>query len=273
MRVIQPLFNFQYSERDDFAFSDGRLSIQQIDDWGTLPDLEIFSERDRQRIRSKRKALVADAADLNGTKEDSGLLLMAFRILAHENKLTPTVKYRLSTDENWCSRIDETEMHIKLAGYQYQTYEPADFPAIDATFMKLRAAEHVSNRLKNALFFVYRAFNSYHWSDGVLFYMGALEALFSLDKKGGATKAICGRSTNLVDDPNWPRNVIEDLYDVRSRITHGRLEAGRRPDDNLKLLAKMEILVKLCLRKLVTLDAFKHYATAAARDAFLSQFD
>lgn len=63
MRVIQPLFNFQYFDRDDIAFSAGRLSIRHFDDWRTLTDRVIFSQRDRECIANEYKALVAEGDD------------------------------------------------------------------------------------------------------------------------------------------------------------------------------------------------------------------
>ena len=75
-RVIHPLFNFQYFDRDDFVFSDQRFSIRHFDDWGTLPDREIFSSQDRDYIKKENKALVADVTDPEGYKVDMSLLLM-----------------------------------------------------------------------------------------------------------------------------------------------------------------------------------------------------
>ncbi len=273
MRVIQPLFNFQYFDREDFAFSDQRLSIRHFDDWGTLPDREIFSLRDRTYIRDVSKAVVAESPDPEGYKLDSSLLLMAFRLLAEGNRITPIVKYRLSEEEKCCSRIEETEMHVRFPGYLYQVYSPGSFPEIDQTYMALRVAEGTSQRLKNAFFFLYRAFNSYQWVDSFLFYMGVIEALFSLDGKGPAKKPVCGRAAAILNARNWNYDVIEDLYETRSRVAHGRLEAGRDSEENLRLTAKMEVLAKLCLRRLIALDALKHYADPDERNRFLAQFD
>jgi hypothetical protein len=139
--------------------------------------------------------------------------------------------------------------------------------------MLLRTSERNSQRLRNALFFLSRAFNSYHWVGAFLFYMSAAEALFSLDEKGPAKKPICGRATGILNDSEWGFAAVEELYDVRSRISHGRLEAGRDSTENLRLTAKMEVLVKLCFRRLVEMDALKHYADPEARNLFLGRFD
>lgn len=272
MRVVMPLFNFQYFDEEDITFSDGRFSIRHFDNWGALTDREIFSQRDRAYISKEIKALVAEGAELRGYELDASLLLLTFRLLAKGNNITPIIKYRLSEDEDLYSRIEETETHIRRPGYLYQVYSPNDFPRIDSIYMLLRNAERTSQRLKNALFFIYRAFNSYHWVDIFLFYMSALEALFSLDGKGPAKKPVCGRTVAILNDHRWDKSKIENLYDVRSRIAHGRVEAGRDSKENLELAANMEVLVKLCLRRLIEVDGLQYYANRDARDKFLDQF-
>ena len=223
-----PLFGFQYFEHHDFSFSDGRLSIRKFEDTGNLANREIFSEQDRQDIVQARKALVADSNDIRGYDLDANLLLMAFRVLS--DHLTPFIKYRLSDDKNLRFRIMDVETHILLQGYRYESYTIQDFPRVDAVYMAFRHAEHVSLRLKNAFFFVYLAFTTVHWMESFLFHMNALEALFSRDERGPATKTITKRVSSFLDDTtNWSEKTISDLYEVRSRITHGTQRCNRQP--------------------------------------------
>lgn len=278
MRVIHPLFDFQYHDAEDFEFSNGgfsnvRFSIRHYGDWSGLYDGEIFSQRDRDYIKRESKALVAEGVELDGFEREVSLLLIAFRILAEGNKITPIIKYRLSEDESLRSRIEETEMHIRLLDPLWQTYVLSDFPQIDRTFKTLQSAEAGSDRLKNAFYFLYRAFNSYQWIDAFMFYMGVIESLFSCDQKGPASEPVCRRTTNLLNDPDCPYEKVRDLYDVRSRIIHGRLEARTNSHANLRLTADMEVLVKRCLRLLVEMDALHHYTDQTARNTFLGTLD
>lgn len=273
MRVVIPLFQFQYFDQQDFAFSDRRLSIRHFHDEKDLAGHDIFSKRDRHYMEQQaHTALVAESDDLSGYESDVSLLLMTFRILS--DRLTPLIKYRLSNNIDLCRRLEETEMHIRLPDYRYEVYSVQDFPRIDAVYMMLRHVEHTSVRLQNAFFFVYRAFNSFHWIDSFLFHMNALEAIFSKDTKGGATKTICRRVSALLDDPaTWNEQTIADLYNVRSCITHGNIEARPDPSDNLRLLEKMERLTKLCFRKLIDLDAFERLAITSSRNQFMAELE
>jgi hypothetical protein len=270
MRVVMPLFQFQYYGLDEFVFSDGQLALRNFNHAHHDINLPIFSERDRDYIKLEKHALVAESDCLNEQeyRQNVNLLLTAFRILGDD--LTPFIKYRLSENHDFCSRLDETETNILLPEYLFQVYSVADFPRIDKAYMMLRDAEKISIRLKNALFFLYKAFYSVHWIDAFLFHMNALEALFSLDEKRSATKAITSRTSRLLSDPtNWDEGTIGDLYNTRSAIAHGRIEANPDPKDNLHLAEKMERVTKLCFRKLIDLDAFRHFATPASRDTFL----
>ena len=264
-----PLFEFQIKPNSpEFVFSDGRLAIQRFNDAEQLSDREIFSTRDRDCMKYARCAIVAEADNLNSYELDVNMLLMAFRLLS--SRITPSIRYRLSDNIDLVRRMDEREIHVRLRGYLYQTYSVEDLPRIDAVYMMLLKAEHTSVRLKNAFYFLYRAFHSYHWLDSFSFYMSTLEALFSLDTKGPATKTICERVSKLLKAPKkWSEKTIGDLYDVRSRITHGRLEARPSSTANLRLLKRMERLTKLCFRKLIVKKAFDHFATDVSRERFM----
>jgi hypothetical protein len=138
----------------------------------------------------------------------------------------------------------------------------------------LRKAEGISIRLNNCFCFLYLAFNSYNWVAAFLFHMNVLEALFSKDEGGSATKDICSRISGLLHDPTrWSYETIKDLYVIRSQMTHGRFEANYESNDNLRLLEKMECLTKLCLRKLIELDAFPVFATPSTRNQFMEQLE
>jgi hypothetical protein len=170
MRVVMPLFQFQYHELDEFVFSDGQLSLRNFNHADHNINLPIFSECDRDYIKYERHALVAESDRLTDEyRQEVNLLLMTIRILG--DGLTPFIKYRLSNNDAFCSRLDETEKQILLPGYLFEVYSVADFPRIDSAYMVLRAAKQISTRLKNAFFFLHKAFYSNHWIDALLFYM------------------------------------------------------------------------------------------------------
>ena len=269
MRVVMPLFDFQITLNSaEFVFSDGRLAIRRFNEAEHLSDRDLFSKCDRDYIKQEDWAIVAESDALKGYELDVNMLLMTFRILS--NRITPIIKYRLSDDDDLCSRIAEMQTRNSLGSRLYQVYSVQEFRRIDAIYMMLRKAEHTSVRLKNAFYFLYRAFHSYHWLDAFPFYMSALEALFSLDTKGPATKTICERVSKLLKAPKkWSEKTIGDLYDVRSRITHGRLEARTSSTANLRLLKRMERLTKLCFRKLIAKNSFQHFATDSSREQFM----
>jgi hypothetical protein len=158
MRIVMPLFSYHTSLHELFHFSDGRLSIQPIEDAARLCSGEIFSVRDRFYIMQETYALIADAGDLKGYEDDASLLLSVFRIFS--DRITPLIKYRLSFDENFTRRLEGTQTINHQPGDLYEVYAKASLREIDHVYLILRQSERRSVRLKNALFFLYRAFHS-----------------------------------------------------------------------------------------------------------------
>ena len=269
-RIIMPLFQFKYLDHDEYTFSDTRFSIREFDASRDVPDYDIFSRLDRQYMEMEQWALVAEANDLSGYKEDGSLLLMAFRLLS--NGLSPIIKYRITNDLATCSILREILSH-NMTPIRYHLYRESDFLAVDNAYLILLAADKVSIRTSNALYFLYVAFHADRWIEAFLTLMMSLEGLFSKDSHGRATATICHRVTNFVSDAAiCTGDIMRDLYDTRSRMAHGNLPANKS-EENLAKLKRLENITVACFRKLIDGDLFKSYATKLERDRFVSQWD
>ncbi len=100
--------------------------------------------------------------------------------------------------------------------------------------------------------------------------MCSLESLFSKAAPGGATEAITSRVSSLLgSQTRCTKSDIEKLYDLRSKMTHGRLEVSDDPGENLKYLEHLEFITVCCFREIVKRNAYVHYATKSARDGFM----
>ncbi len=101
-------------------------------------------------------------------------------------------------------------------------------------------------------------------------YMAAIESLFSKDKSGSATEAIKTRVATLLNQVNGTtKEDIGGLYDLRSQMTHGRIEITDDPKENLQLLAQLQRLLNCCLDIFLDRELFKLYATKKVRDKFM----
>ncbi len=271
MLVLMPLFQFAYVDDVDYKFTDRRFSIRSFR-VAEIPSIDLFSAHDRQQMGHARWAIVADTNDLSKYENDINLLIMAFRILSDD--LSPFIKYRLSPDASFCSIIHETMTNIHIGPRMRQIYRVDDLSNIDNSYSSLKAANETSGRLHNACYFLYRAFHNTHWVDSFLFFMSALEAVFSKDSKGGATATICRRVSKFLNDPtSCSYDDVNNLYDIRSRIVHGDLRASDDPAENLRHLKKLERLTIHCFRKLIAIDGFAHFKDRILRDNYLSALD
>lgn len=268
MRIVMPLFEFEYGGSRPFVFTDCGLAIEPFASH-QIPKLPLFSAQDVHHMEAESWALVHDCADIQGHKVLANLLLMSFRIFSDHHP--PFIKYRLcDTAPELCARISQPMTYNFSVEKPRDGYQLTDLQAIDAGFQHLRSMEATSARTHNALYFTYRAFHSHGWVDAFLLLMNALESLFSKDAPGGAAGTIAIRVASLLrSQPRCTRADIEGLYDVRSAMTHGRLVANDDPGGTLKQLEHLEFVLVRCLRELVARTAYRHYANKADRDRFM----
>lgn len=266
MRIVMPLYEFERNAIQSFSFSDCDIAIKPF-----IPDEEVnfsgFSKLDTHHIKSASWALIYDGGD-PVYKPLVNLLLMSFRIFLDHSP--PFIKYRLCKADNQVTKLNQPMTYNYSAEKNRIAYENANLLQIDAGFQHLRKMDATSTRTKNALYFLYRAFHADKWIDSFVLMMCSLESLFSKDAPGGATDAITTRVSSLLgSQTRCTKSDIEDLYDLRSRMTHGRLEASDDPGGNLKCLEHLEFVTVRCFRELVNSNAYAHYATKTARDRFM----
>jgi hypothetical protein len=157
----------------------------------------------------------------------------------------------------------------KLEGKRL-TYSNEDLSEIDAGFEALVEMDLVSTRCHNALYFLYLGFHTIHWIESFMFLMNSLEALFSRDKSGGATKTICNRVSSFMDfKPRCGYDDIAHLYDIRSRIVHGNIVANEEPGKNLEELHHLQFVVMECMKKILQEKVYLKFIDKKTRDSYL----
>ncbi len=142
-----------------------------------------------------------------------------------------------------------------------------DLVQIDTAFTKLLDMERVSDRTHNALYFLFRGLCAQKMIDAFVYLMMVLESLFSEDKGGGATWAVCSRTSALLDNQkDCTRADIKGLYRSSFRIIHGRVKT----DDDIKgqksKLAQLQYVVCECMKKLLDNDLYKKYGDDSQKE-------
>ncbi len=269
MRIVMPLFDFVYEDSQEFVFGDGRYALRRFVADDEIPQIDGLSKLDIQYMKMEYWALVAEDPDVDRYKQEVNILLLSFKIY----KLArPFMKYHLcKEDTRLCLRINETMQYI-LPEKSTRQISFSDLVIINNGFSNLLKMDAVSNRTHNALYFLYRGFFSKKWMDAFVFLMIAIESLFSKEEPGEATKTICSRVSKFLDSkPRCEYKNIQNLYNIRSQIVHGKIEANDKPRDDLTQLHDLEYVVTECMKKILDENLYLIYGNVQEKESYYNR--
>jgi len=273
MRIVIPLFQFGYLESEPFYFSSNQLYIEEFNADEEIPKTDRFSKWDIDHMDLESWALIFNHPNTKGYRSKVNMLLLSFRIFSKGKP--PFIKYYLCKDDiNKCSPLRSTMTYIHEFEKKRLPYSKEDLSIIDAGFSALTEMDGISSRCHNALYFLYLAFHTTHWIDSFMSLMTSLEAIFSKDERGGATKTICIRVSSFLDSkPRCEYNDIDHLYDIRSRIVHGNIVAKEEPGENLKELHHIQYVVIESMKQFLNEKKYLKFIDKNSRDTYLSTLD
>jgi hypothetical protein len=273
MRIVMPLFQFECAEKEGFQFSEKNLMIKKFDSSKEIPNIELFSKFDINYMKQTSWAIVYEHDAIPNYKQRINFLLLSFRIF-FEGK-TPYIKYRLCLEnEQECWRLQTPITFINQMEKDRPSYSIDDLTMIEKGFANLSEMYEISTRCHNAIYFLFLSFTTIHWTASYLFFMNALEAIFSKDDRGSATKTICTRVSSFLDSKDEKTyKDIENLYNIRSDITHGRIEVNEDPLNNLQKLYKLQTIIILCMKKIVEEKIYIEFKDPTSRNKYLEKFD
>jgi len=254
MRIVMPLFDFLNSSKREFEFGNGAYSLRKFNPTTDIPSGEIpgLSRTDLDYLKREQWALVANNPDLRTYKEDVNRLLLSFKIHTLGRFF---IKYRLCVEDPSLSSVITEKMNYILPDKSSREVTLAQLEQVNSGFERLQemdSVQSVSNRTHNAIYFMYGAyFTAGHASFLFVLLFTVLEALFSKEKGGTATRTICERASAFVESrPRCTYADIQRLYDIRSELVHGRRKAAQS-GQNLADAHELEFLVAECMKKLL----------------------
>jgi len=284
-KYFVPLYEFSGLENDSFEFSSCPFSIKRFNCNLDLAKAMSLSIVDRVHIQEAEWALLVNSesyASVNQSKligsvqNDLNLLILVFRFL----RLGPWPFIEHLIPQNLGEEpivFYDTMQRNSHEGTKTGTYDKEKLLGIDSAYGILKKAdsERKYARAHNAIYFAYLATHTIHWIQSFVFWMSALEALFSKDSRGGATSTIKRRVSAYIGDANIAtEDNVEMIYDIRSRIVHGDIRASQNtPDKNLQTLWMIETIACACFSKLIVSGEFSHYANKTDRNLFVQKFD
>jgi hypothetical protein len=263
-----PLFDFEYEDSQGFGFDGGKYSIQKLDHH-EIPQCNLFSKYDIENMATRYWALVAEDPDVKIYEQDVNILLLSFRIYKSARVF---IKYYLcKEDVSLCRRLCDT-MRFILPKESCLLITLDDINIINEGFKNLLCMEAISDRTHNAGYFLYRGLCSDKMIDSFVLLMMAVESLFSSEKPGGVTKTICSRVSNFLDcRPRCRREDISKLYDLRSKIVHGKLVVGDDIKDQLGTLHELQYVVTQCMKKMLDEEIYRIYGDVQKKERYFNE--
>lgn len=269
MRIVMPLFDFHNESSQEFVFGDGKYALRKFLADDEIPQIELFSKQDVENMKLESWALVAENPDVKKYKQEVNILLLSFRIYKLARLF---IKYHLCKEDVFlCSRLSDT-MRLILPEKSSRLITLDDLNIINKGFSNLLEMETISNRTHNALYFMYRGLCSVKMIGSFVFLMMAIESLFSKERPAGVTKTICSRVSAFLDSKErCEYQDIEKLYDLRSKIVHGRVLVEDEIKDNLGMLYDLQYVVTECMKKMLDEKIYLKYGNIKEKENYFDK--
>lgn len=260
MRVVMPLFEFSYNG-NRFQFTDNYY-LDHFDCKKDVPQvLPGLSKLDISHISLENWAIIANNPNKSYHSEIN-LLLMALRVYEQSNAF---IKWRFCKEDSANSaRIGGYERFRNLAMTSSRSIGEGGLSTVRNGFLNLLEMYQVSDRTKNALYFVWRGLCSRKHIDAYILLVCAIEALFSNETTEEITKTIIKRTQRFLSGiKGFGGDQIKKIYKIRSDMVHGRIphtdKDSEQAKQNIKNLAKLESLVFTCIKKILDEKVYLQY--------------
>lgn len=263
MKTVIPLFNFYLISDRDYTFKCHDYKIRKFQSESDSINSELFSQQDIYDMQSAFWTI--EAKTKRNLTEEINLILISIKIFY---KISPYTKYHICKENlDKCKRMTEFQSSTMTESHEPIEYE--DLKIIDQGFESLKEMLSISNRTHNALYFLYRGFYSSRWLDSYIFLVCVLEALFSKNSPGSATKTISKRVAKFLDY-KFTESRIEKMYCLRSDIIHGRIKSDPNPKENIKKLSELEELVIILMRKFLLEEIYLSFNSDESRSEYFN---
>ncbi len=219
-------------------------------------DTPNISEIDRVTIKDAKCCLSIDDS-LFEPKEASYIFIAASRLLKHSQVW---VKYHFKASHKISISIDN--YNFLEVDDTTQTVTEDEVTNLCKLFSNLNRFSSISGRLRNALYFLSRAYLNYDRLESLLFLVFAMETIISAQQQElRSTDIFVNRIYNFT---GFNQDDLRCIYNVRSEMVHGRYNPQNR-DVSLNLLRIADSASRKTFLKLLlddkNINAFANEAT------------
>lgn len=284
--LVFPLFDFYYEglqildqkdvtfidegiESSEFNLFENIIKIRRFNVNTDFPDYakQWFSPIEKPEIESANWAISMMLRKGNkddGYKEELNLLLLTLRIFFKANC---KIKYQMCINgglpgsgvinrELMCDAL-VTEPSIIW-------FDNDKLILLRKYFNKVYEFYNISYRTANAFWFIYLGYVTYYGSPAFTHLISALESLYLVPlkkkEKYRIKETLKKRIIDFLDnDQIATSDIIDGLYEYRSKIIHGKIKAEEIPNDEdfRKIFARTQLIVIETIRKIIDNDLGK----------------
>ena len=205
-------------------------------------------------------------------RSEINLLLVAFRIYAQSDTF---IKWHFCK-ENPSHSTCLNDRFRNLAMTSSINLTEQNLNSVKDGFLKILEMYQISDRTKNALYFIWRGLCAEKHIDAYILLVCAIEALFSNEASEDVTKTLIKRTQKFLSGiKGFGGDQVKKIHKTRSDMVHGRIAHTDKKDlaqrkQNIKKLAKLELLVFACIKKILKEKIYLKYNDTDMKEKFLN---
>ncbi len=253
----------------NFDFDGILLKRVESNDIDFLDDIDVLSDSDKREIRGCYWAFYFKCEEemYDSFVGKINLLLLSFRI---HKKSDISVKYFLCKNDSSESERYSEDWKYALADIKnHSELNIEDLDVIKGGVQLLENFEKTSFRTSHAVNFLFLGYTSYYWMEAFILFVTSLETLVSPSTENQVTNRIIKRTVKLIDDNTiCSRTKLDDLYKLRSNITHGRILVGIDFKDHKTDLQDLQKIVLSAFKTILSKNFNSIYKNEKSKELF-----
>jgi len=210
--------------------------------------------------------------EVESRKSLINLILLSFRIYKRADCSSRYILCLTDTDFSW--KFDESWKIADANSKSSKDLNELDIQDIINGYKRIKLLNTVSNRTKHAIQFLFLGYTSHYWMQAFVLFMTSLEALLSPPIEDQITTKIIKRTRGLINDTNLcSKRIMNQLYELRSDIIHGRILVGLSFKDHIYEMSKLQIIVLRAFEIILEKDFISIYQNEESKELFFQQLE
>ena len=277
-----PLFDFDYtgvveiekfwsqkydlsSLPEDYSFFDKNIRLKSFEINRDYPEMEMdfFSPYEKRCMQESKWCISITENEANHTQYSQyiNLLLIAFRVYFDSQCY---IKYKFSkANPNNDIKLLATFLKIPSSELGKRIFNKNELAKVDNAFSNIVKLFDQSFRARHALDFMFLGFTEYYALSRFILLMTSIESFYLPSKKSWIKETLKERIPKFLNNQAI-ENYLDDIYKIRSDITHGKLKTDLYMKEFLPKVLLLQNILTETLKKIFDgnlIDIYKDEST------------